>query len=424
MDKLLELQKEANKILKSSDNENSLNAFKNVINFEIKPNDDVNKIKEDAILAICSIYQTQGSVSMIRKLVVELRPFFSTIPQAKTGKIVRTILENAAEIQDSLKEVAELCKEVIEWADSEKRTMLRMFVQTKLAECLFKLNEFTATLDLLKSLSKEVKKLDDKQLLVAIFLLESRTHHALQHLPKSRASLTVGRATANEIYCPPSLQADLDLQAGILHAEERDYKTSYSYFYEAYENYVTLSTKEAKELSLLCLKYMLLTKIIAGTKEDVSILLGGKLAVQYTHEILASMRAIANAYQKSSLRELNEVLLKYKQDLDRDTVINRHLKQLYQKLLEENLLRLVKPYSQVELSHIAELIELDVQIVEKKLSQMVLDKKLMGILDQGNDCLIVFDDPESDSVYPLSLDVIENLGEVVDSLFVRAGRLR
>jgi len=98
----------------------------------------------------------------------------------------------------------------------------------------------------------------------------------------------------------------------------------------------------------------------------VSVLLGGKLAVQYTHENLSSMRAIANAYQKSSLRELNEVLQKYKSDLDRDTVINRHLKQLYQKLLEDNLLRLVKPYSQVELSHIAELIELDVLVVERK----------------------------------------------------------
>lgn len=108
------------------------------------------------------------------------------------------------------------------------------------------------------------------------------------------------------------------------------------------------------------------TTTLTFQKEDVSVLLGGKLAVQYTHENLASMRAIANAYQKSSLRELNEVLQKYKSDLDKDTVINRHLKQLYQKLLEENLLRLVKPYSQVELSHIAELIELDVHVVEKK----------------------------------------------------------
>lgn len=53
-------------------------------------------------------------------------------------------------------------------------------------------------------------------------------------------------------------------------------------------------------------------------------------------------------------------------ELEKDPVIHRHLKELYQKLFEENLLRIVTPFSQVEIAHVAELIELDLPTVEKK----------------------------------------------------------
>ena len=56
----------------------------------------------------------------------------------------------------------------------------------------------------------------------------------------------------------------------------------------------------------------------------------------------------------------------------------------------------MEPYSVVEISYVAEMVGQERQAVEAKLSQMILDKVLYGVLDQGRGCLLVYDEPEVD----------------------------
>lgn len=53
-------------------------------------------------------------------------------------------------------------------------------------------------------------------------------------------------------------------------------------------------------------------------------------------------------------------------ELSNDTIIRNHLSALYDTLLEQNLLRIIEPYSRVEMTHIAKLVRQPVREVETK----------------------------------------------------------
>nr|NVI77872.1 regulatory particle non-ATPase 6 [Cucujiformia] len=225
-------------------------------------------------------------------------------------------------------------KECIEWAKEERRTFLRQSLEARLIALYFDTGMFAEALLLGSKLLKELKKLDDKNLLVEVQLLESKTYHALSNLPKARAALTSARTTANAIYCPPKMQAALDLQSGILHAaDEKDFKTAYSYFYEAFEGFDSVESPKA----LTALKYMLLSKIMLNNPEDVQQIVSGKLAIKYAGQDIDAMKAVAQASHKRSLADFQQAVKQYKHELEDDVIVRAHLGTLYDNMLEQNL---------------------------------------------------------------------------------------
>jgi hypothetical protein len=69
--------------------------------------------------------------------------------------------------------------------------------------------------------------------------------------------------------CAPSGPAcqQIDTQSGILHAEEKDFKTAYSYFFEAFEQFSALDDPQAVSV----LKYMLLSKVMLNEAGEIAV---------------------------------------------------------------------------------------------------------------------------------------------------------
>lgn len=131
-------------------------------------------------------------------------------------------------------------------------------------------------------------------------------------------------------------------------------------------------------------------------------LLSGKLAAKHaSHREVESMKAVARAHANRNLAEFRTTLRDYRDgscnvssfppffvflvslfigvnygntylyqlrfsEFSLDPIIRQHLSALFDRLLEQNLLRIVEPYSVVEIAHVAKLVDQGIQQVETK----------------------------------------------------------
>ncbi|CAJ0943280.1 unnamed protein product, partial [Mesorhabditis belari] len=407
--------------------QNDQNTIRYLTQFVKTPSSDGDeadiKKKEESIMELGSMLAANKQTQELRKMIENTRPFLISLGKAKAAKLVRELVDLCLMIEDQDGEIkVELCKECIQWATEQNRIFLRQTLQARLVRLYNDLERFPQALALADELVRELKKVDDKDVLVEVELEESKAFYNLGNIGRARASLTGARTTANSIYVSPRMQAALDLQAGILHAaDKKDFKTAFSYFYEAFESY---NSVDDKKNALLALKYMLLCKVMLDVPDEAVALLSGKIAQKYSGSEIEAMRAIAAASKKRSLTEFNSAFGSYREELQMDPVIRKHFHSLAERMLEKDLCRLIEPYSYVQIEQIANLIGIDRHTVEKKLAQMILDKKFIGSLHQGEGMLIVYDVELPDSTYDTSLETIHALGEVVDVLYQRASALR
>lgn len=210
------------------------------------------------------------------------------------------------------------------------------------------------------------------------------------------------------------------MQSGMLHAEDQDFATAFSYFIEALEGY---HAQEEGAKARAALQYMLLCKVMLNANDDVENLLKSKHADRYAGKPLDAMKAVAVAHAHRSLEEYEKALGDYRYELGSDRFIANHLRRLYDAMLEQNLIKVIEPFSRVEIAHIAKMVGLDTAQVERKLSQMILDRVIIGVLDQGAGCLIIYEEVGRDGGYDAALTTIERLNGVVDVLYTNQASL-
>lgn len=136
------------------------------------------------------------------------------------------------------------------------------------------------------------------------------------------------------------------------------------------------------------------------------------------------MKAVAQAAKQQNLLMFEKCKQVYEYELLEDQVIKRHFTYLYNTLLEDNLKKIIEPYSEVQIDYVAQSIGLPMDRILQKLSEMILDENIKGTLDQGRNCLIVFQEPESTEIFENAIETFQNLDGVIDSLYEKTQQFK
>ena len=358
-------------------------------------------------------YRENNELQNYFKLISEIKEIKNT-NNTFLVKLTDKLISKLKKRKELLDDVVKVCEEITKFCDETNNISMKSKIQTRLAEVYYIHEHYAKALEICNKVIFDLKRYEDNLGLIQLLLLESKIHYVTNGISKSKAALTSVKTLVTKVYVEPKLQANIDMQAGILAAHEKDFNLAYSYFFEAFDVY-NIPNQKRRNKGLRAFQYMIMSKIVGDHIEEVNNVVLSKQGKDYLGKEVDALRSIESAVKEKSIKLLKENIEK-NQEYFKDPIIRYHINNLHNDLLEKNLIKIIKPYSVVEIEFVAKSIGLNYQDVLSKLRQMILDKKINGILDQGKGSLIIYDVESSNPYLDKSIETFKNLEKVVEAL--------
>lgn len=346
--------------------------------------------KERIILESITILIQSHDYTNVFSIISALPQIWAQISTARITKIIKKTIEFLP--KEKNEEILELISNLINWAQNEGRKLLKLDLEVKKVNFLLLFKKYKECLESISRILKELKKFDDKENQIRLFVYESKAYYELNDVTKARSAMTSARALAVSSYCATELQAQIDLLSGMFVCDEKCHTVAYSYFLESLDGFIISKDPLGATLSV---RYLILSKIMAKKYEDVNALLKSKVISPFLKdEAVLFFLKIKEACKKRDVKEYQKILNENPSFLSEDTFVGKHLTDLYNILLENNILKIIEPYSNIKIEMISKKLDFSFQDVEAKLRKMILDSKIIGTIDNVNHSVLLFEKVE------------------------------
>ncbi|KAI7884175.1 PCI-domain-containing protein [Lichtheimia hyalospora FSU 10163] len=165
---------------------------------------------------------------------------------------------------------------------------------------------------------------------------------------------------------------------GKMHMREKEWDNAQTDFFESFKNYDEAGSPQRIQV----LKYLVLANML--TDSQINPFDSQETKPYKNDKEIVAMTNLVSAYQRKDIGEFERILRVNRQSIMGDSFIRDYIDDVLRNIRTLVLVKLIKPYTRVELSFIAKRLNITVEEVEELAVGLILDQKISGQIDQVN----------------------------------------
>ncbi|KAF9654400.1 PCI-domain-containing protein [Thelephora ganbajun] len=372
----------AAKSKKEDDPEQALKEFKAIVDKEEEKGDwGFKALKQSTKLLFLVLKRPHEALQTYRQLLTYTK---SAVTRNYSEKSINGILDyvgggKGGPIEvDILEKFYQATKDALVEAKNER---LSAKTNLKLAKLWLDRKEYTRLTKLLRDLTNATaaNESDDQSQkgtqLLEIYALEIQMYNETRNFKKLKEIYNAATSVRSAIP-HPRIMGVIKECGGKMWMGERQWNKASEDFFESFRNYDEAGSQQRIQV----LKYLVLANMLTGSEVNP---FDSQETKPYKNDSqIKAMTDLVDAYQRREVHTAEKILRENRSTIMDDAFIRLYIGELLRSLRTQYLIDLIKPYTRLELSFLAQQLNVDKDEVEELLIGLILDGKVEGRIDQ------------------------------------------
>jgi len=399
----LENQYYNSKALKEKEPQAALDSFQRVLDLE---NGEKGEWGFKALKQMIKInFRLNNFEEMMTRYKQLLLYIKSAVTRNHSEKSINSILDyiSTSKQMELLQNFYETTLDALRDAKNERLWFKTM---TKLGKLYFDREEYNRLARILKQLRQSCQTEEGEDdlkkgtQLLEVYALEIQMYTAQKNNKKLKALYDQSLHIKSAIPHPLILGVIREC-GGKMHLREGEFEKAHTDFFEAFKNY----DESGSPRRTTCLKYLVLANMLMKSGINP---FDSQEAKPYKNDVeIVAMTNLVTAYQNNDINEFENILKVNRKTIMEDAFIREHIEDLLRNIRTQVLIKLIKPYTRIQIKFISGELNIESADVESLLVSCILDSSVNGRIDQVSGVLELDQSSEGSARY-VALDKWNN----------------